>query len=229
MRAETKQQLKVRLDKILEILNKTYPDAHCELNYKNPLELLIATILSARCTDKVVNTVTAELFKKYKTAQDYATAEPEKFANDIKRIGMYKTKARAIQATCKKLVEKYNGEVPKTMDELTQLDGVGRKTANVVLGNAFGIPSGIVVDTHVVRLSQLLGLTEEKNPEKIEADLMRLVPKDKWIMFSHWLIWHGRRRCYARNPDCEHCEIQHLCPSAKKSGSGKTAKKKSAG
>jgi endonuclease-3 len=226
MREKKISDLKERINKIIGILSKTYPNAHCELNYKNPLELLVATILSARCSDKQVNIVTEELFKKYKTAADYANADPEEFANDIRRIGMYKTKAKAIQSACKTLVEKYGGVVPRTMEELTSLAGVGRKTANVVLGNAYGINSGIVVDTHVARLAERLGLTKEKNPEKIELDLMALVPQDKWTMFSHWLIWHGRRRCYARNPDCENCEIKELCPSAGNFDKKKTAKKK---
>ncbi|MGB9602232.1 MAG: endonuclease III [Verrucomicrobiia bacterium] len=225
MATKKENALKERVTKIIEVLRKTYPNAHCELNYQNPLQLLVATILSARCTDKQVNIVTSELFKKYKTAADYANADPAEFANDIKRIGMYKTKARAIQSACKTIVEKFNGEVPKTMEELTSLDGVGRKTANVVLGNAYGINSGIVVDTHVVRLSERLGLSKEKNPEKIELDLMKIVPQDQWTMFSHWLIWHGRRRCYARNPDCDNCEVQKLCPSAFKFK--KSSKKKS--
>lgn len=213
---ETRKEnvVKERVRKIIDILKKTYPNARCELNYENPLQLLVATILSARCTDKQVNIVTSELFKKYRTAADYANADITQFENDIKRIGMYKTKARAIQSACKKIVEKFNGEVPRTMEELTSLDGVGRKTANVVLGNAFGINSGIVVDTHVVRLSERLGLSKQKNPEKIESDLMKLIPQAEWTMFSHYLIWHGRRRCFARNPDCENCEIQKLCPSA---------------
>jgi len=185
---QSKKDSEQRIKKIIEILKKTYPNAHCELNFENPLQLLVATILSARCTDKQVNIVTEQLFKKYKTAANYANANLEEFEKDIKRIGMYKTKARAIQSACKKVVERFNGEVPRTMEELTSLDGVGRKTANVVLGNAFGINAGIVVDTHVVRLSQRLGLTKEKDPEKIEADLMRLVPKDQWTMFSHWII-----------------------------------------
>jgi len=221
---QSKKDSEQRIKKIIEILKKTYPNAHCELNFENPLQLLVATILSARCTDKQVNIVTEQLFKKYKTAADYANANPEEFEKDIKRIGMYKTKARAIQSACKKIMEKFNGEVPRTMEELTSLDGVGRKTANVVLGNAFGINVGIVVDTHVIRLSQRLGLTKEKDPEKIEAELMKLVPKDQWTMFSHWLIWHGRRRCFARNPDCENCEIKELCPSAFKFSKTKQGK-----
>ena len=213
---ETNQAKAARLKKIIAALRKTYPDAHCELNYSNPLELLIATILSAQCTDKRVNIVTAELFKKYRTAADYANAKPAELEQAIKTTGFFRNKTKSIQACCRKLVEKHNGEVPKTMEELTQLGGVGRKTANVVLGNAFGINEGVVVDTHVTRLSHRLGLTRQKDPEKIEQELMKLVPQKQWTMFSHWLIWHGRRRCYARNPDCPNCEIKKLCPSAGK-------------
>ena len=203
-----------RLRKIMAVLESTYPNAHCELNFTNPLELLIATILSAQCTDKQVNIATGPLFRKYRTAADYATADVREIESDIKRIGLYRNKARNIQAACRKLVERYGGEVPRTIDELTQLEGVGRKTANVVLGNAFGISHGVVVDTHVLRLSARLGLTQEKTPAKIELALQKLVPQEQWTMFSHWLIWHGRRRCFARNPDCAHCEIRQLCPSA---------------
>ena len=198
--------------KIISELRAAYPDAHCELNYANPLELLIATILSARCTDKQVNVVTAELFQKYRAAKDYAAAPPAALAAEIRRIGLFRSKAKNIQACCRKLVERHGAEVPRTMEELTQLDGVGRKTANVVLGNAFDINAGIVVDTHVARLAGRLGLTAEKTPEKIELGLQKLVPQDQWTLFSHWLIWHGRRRCFARNPDCANCEIERLCP-----------------
>jgi len=201
-----------RVKKIIGKLRAAYPDAHCELNYANPLELLIATILSARCTDKQVNVVTAELFRKYRAAKDYAAAAPAALAAEIRRIGLFRSKAKNIQACCRKLVERHGGEVPRTMEELTQLDGVGRKTANVVLGNAFDINAGIVVDTHVARLAGRLGLTAEQTPEKIEPALQKLVPQDQWTLFSHWLIWHGRRRCFARNPDCANCEIEHLCP-----------------
>ena len=203
-----------RLRKIMAVLESTYPNAHCELNFTNPLELLIATILSAQCTDKQVNIATGPLFRKYRTAADYATADVREIESDIKRIGLYRNKARNIQACCRQLGERHGGEVPRTMDELTQLEGVGRKTANVVLGNAFGINHGVVVDTHVLRLSGRLGLTQEKTPAKIELALQKLVPQEQWTMFSHWLIWHGRRRCFARNPDCAHCEIRRLCPSA---------------
>src|SRR6266436_7175718 len=204
-----------RVKKIIAKLHKTYPDAHCELNHSNPLELLVATILSAQCTDKRVNLVTAGLFKKYRTAADYAKANPVELEQDIKTTGFYRNKSKNILACCRKLVERHGGQVPQTMEELTQLDGVGRKTANVVLGNAFGINEGIVVDTHVARLSERLSLTKHKDPEKIEQDLMELVPKKHWAVWSHWLIWHGRRRCYARKPDCANCEVFRLCPSGK--------------
>src|SRR5436190_6312676 len=203
-----------RVKKISSSLQKAYPDAHCELNHSNPLELLVATILSAQCTDKRVNLVTAGLFKKYRTASDYAEANPVELEQDIKSTGFFRNKARNIQACCRKLVERHGGQVPDTMEALTALDGVGRKTANVVLGNAFGREEGVVVDTHVARLSSRLRLSQGKTPEDIEADLMKLVPRRHWTMFSHWLIWHGRRRCMARNPDCGHCELRELCPSA---------------
>lgn len=201
---------------IIEGLHRAYPDAHCELNFSNPLELLVATILSAQCTDKRVNLVTADLFKKYRSAQDYSDAPPAEMEEAIRTTGFFRSKAKNIQACCRKLTEMHAGQIPRTMDELTHLDGVGRKTANVVLGNAFGINVGVVVDTHVIRLSGRLGLTGETDPVKIEQDLMKLVPPAQWTLFSHWLIWHGRRRCFARKPDCPGCEIQKLCPSAGK-------------
>ena len=203
-----------RLTKIIAGLKFTYPNAHCELNSTNPLELLIATILSAQCTDKQVNIATVPLFRKYRTAAAYATADLRELESDIKRIGLYRNKARNIQACCRQIEALHRGEVPRTMEELIRLGGVGRKTANVVLGNAFGINHGIVVDTHVLRLSNRLGLTLEKTPAKIELALQKIVPQEQWTMFSHWLIWHGRRRCFARNPDCAQCEIRLLCPSA---------------
>jgi len=212
MAIESNRALHARVGKIIAGLKKTYPGAHCELNYSNPLELLVATILSAQCNDKQVNIVTESLFKKYRTAADYANADPAALEQEIKRIGLYRNKAKNIQACCRKLVERHAGEVPDSMDELIELDGVGRKTANVVLGNAFNINHGIVVDTHVARLSARLGLTREKTPEKIERTLMKLVPQSDWTLFSHWLIWHGRRRCFARSPDCPGCEIKKLCP-----------------
>ncbi len=203
---------KERTMKIIAALEKTYPTAHCELNFSNPLELLIATILSAQCTDKRVNIVTAELFREYRSATDYADAPIVELERAIKTTGFFRNKARSIKAACLDLVEKHSNKVPCTMEELLELDGVGRKTANVVLGNAFGINVGVVVDTHVARLSYRLGLTKQKTPEKIEPDLMALVPQKQWTLFSHWLIWHGRRRCFARKPDCGNCEIQKLCP-----------------
>ena len=212
MRHESLQNQIARTQNIIAGLKRTYPDAHCELNYSNPLELLVATILSAQCNDKQVNIVTETLFKKYHTAADYAQAGPAAFQQEIKRIGLYRNKAKNIQAACRKLVEMHAGQVPDSMEELIELDGVGRKTANVVLGNAFNINHGVVVDTHVARLSARLGLTREKTPEKIEHALVKLVPQPDWTLFSHLLIWHGRRRCFARSPDCGHCEITKLCP-----------------
>lgn len=209
---ESKAAKAARIKRIIAGLKKTYPDAHCELNHTNALELLIATILSAQCTDKRVNIVTADLFKKYRTAADYVAAPDAELEKAIKTTGFFRNKTRSIKTACRALVEKHGGQVPRTMEELIELGGVGRKTANVVLGNAFDVNVGIVVDTHVSRLSQRLGLTREKDPEKIEREMMELVPQDQWTLFSHWLIWHGRRRCYARNPDCPNCEIQTLCP-----------------
>lgn len=203
-----------RVEALIQRLRSTYPEAHCELRFSNPLELLVATILSAQCTDKQVNIVTENLFRKYRSAADYAGADPEAFAHDIRRIGLYRNKARNIQSCCRALMEQHGGEVPRSMDALIALDGVGRKTANVVLGNAFGIEAGIVVDTHVARLSQRLRLSAHTQPEKIEQDLIRWVSQPEWTLFSHWLIWHGRRRCGARSPDCAACEIRELCPSA---------------
>ena len=212
MPRETTEAKAARTKKIIAGLRKTYPDAHCELNHSNPLELLIATILSAQCTDKRVNLVTAELFKKFRAASDYAQADAAELEQDIRTAGFFRNKAKSIRTCCQALVEKHGGQVPRTMEELITLGGVGRKTANVVLGNAFDINIGVVVDTHVARLSQRLGLTRQKDPAKIEQDLMQLVPQQQWTLFSHWLIWHGRRRCYARKPDCPNCEIKSLCP-----------------
>ena len=213
MPRESKADRSRRLQDILNILSETYPDAHCELNYNNPLELLIATILSAQCTDKQVNIVTRELFQKYKNANDYAEAPLQTLADDIRRIGLFRNKAKNIQACCQELVRMPERRAPRSMDELTDLAGVGRKTANVVLGNAFGIQEGIVVDTHVSRLANRLGFSKASTPEKIELDLVKSVPEKDWTLFSHWMIFHGRRRCSARNPDCAQCEIQSLCPS----------------
>lgn len=212
MSRESAEAKKGRAAQIIAALQQAYPGAHCELNYATPLELLIATILSAQCTDKQVNLVTAGLFTKYRTAADYAAAAPDELAADIRRIGLFRNKAKHIQACCRALVERHAGVVPRTMGELVALAGVGRKTANVVLGNAFSTNSGVVVDTHVGRLAVRLGLTRATAPEKVEQALMQLVPQAQWAMLSHWLIWHGRRRCSARKPDCAGCELQTLCP-----------------
>ena len=214
-----------RVAQLVEILPEVYPGAHCELDYKNPLQLLIATILSAQCTDKRVNMVTPALFKKYPKATDYAKAPQAELENAIKSTGFFRNKTKSIRAATSTIDKKFGGRVPETMDELRELPGVGRKTANVVLGNAFGKNEGIVVDTHVARLSQRLGLTKQIDPEKIERDLMKLVPREHWTNWSHWLIWHGRRRCFARKPDCSQCEIFRLCPSGKiflRTGQAKT-------
>jgi len=215
---ESFEKRKARTQKLIQAFEEVYPDAECELSHRNPLELMVATILSAQCTDKRVNIVTESLFKKYRTAEDYARASQPQFESEIRSTGFYRNKAKNILAACRKLVERHAGKVPDSMEELIQLDGVGRKTANVVLGNAFGKNEGVVVDTHVTRLSGRLGLTEHSNPEKIEQDLMKLVPQKYWAIWSHWLIWHGRRRCTARKPDCPRCEIRKLCPSASKNG-----------
>ena len=196
-------------------LKRTYPNARCELDYSNPLELLVATILSAQCTDKQVNIVTSYLFKKYRCASDYIKVHLEELQDDIKRIGLFRNKSKSIQKCCHSLIDKHGGNVPTDMKSLVALAGVGRKTANVVLGNAFNINEGVVVDTHVARLANRLGLTRDKAPEKIELNLQKLVPRNDWTMFSHWLIWHGRRRCSARKPECSICEIATLCQSGK--------------
>jgi endonuclease-3 len=212
MPRETNEAKIARTRRIIAGLKKTYPNAHCELNFSNALELLIATILSAQCTDKRVNLVTADLFKKYRSAADFAQAPAAELEQAIKTTGFFRNKTKSIKAAAQSLIDCHGGQVPRTMEELVELGGVGRKTANVVLGNAFGLNSGVVVDTHVARLSKRLGLTRQNDPEKIEAELMKLVPREQWTLFSHWLIWHGRRRCFARGPDCAHCEIKALCP-----------------
>jgi endonuclease III len=204
---------KERLQRIIERLQEIYPDAHTELDFETPFQLLVATILSAQCTDKRVNIVTQDLFPKYPTAHELAAVSQEELEAAIKTTGFFRNKAKNLRAMANDLVEKYQGEVPRSMEALTQLAGVGRKTANVVLGNAFSLEEGIVVDTHVARLAKRFEVTQKDEPEKIEIDLMRLVPRPQWTIFSHWLIWHGRRRCFARNPDCLNCEIGSLCPS----------------
>jgi endonuclease III len=202
-----------RAKALCAVLPHVYPGAHCELDFSSPLQLLIATILSAQCTDVQVNKVTPALFRKYRTALDYAEADSAAFEHDLRAIGLYRAKAKNIRACCRLLVDEHGGKVPETMDELVRLPGVGRKTANVVLGNAFGQNVGVVVDTHVARLSARLGLTRQIDPKKIEPVLMKLVPQKDWTLFSHWLIFHGRRRCKAIRPDCPNCELKDLCPS----------------
>ncbi len=197
---------------IIKRLKKEYPDAHCALVHTNAFELLIATILSAQCTDVRVNIVTANLFRKYRQPQDYLKVSQEELEQDIRSTGFFRNKAKNIQAACEKIIANFCGAIPNTMEELLTLNGVARKTANVVLGNAFGIASGVVVDTHVSRLSNRLGLTEETTPEKIEKDLSELVPKKDWIMFPHWLISHGRAICQARKPKCAECVLENICP-----------------
>lgn len=198
---------------IISILKGEYPEAKTALRHSNPLQLLVATILSAQCTDKLVNSVTPKLFKKYKSAKDFADTKQKILEADINRINFYKNKARAIIGCCKKILEDFKGQVPDNIEDLTSLSGVGRKTANVILGQAFGVPS-IVVDTHVKRVSFRLGLTKNDNPEKIEMDLMKILPKKDWIFFSDSLIWHGRGVCKAKNPLCDRCPLNRLCPSA---------------
>lgn len=204
-----------RVVQLIKMLPGVYPGAHCELNFRNPLELLVATILSAQCTDKRVNLVTPKLFAKYRTARDYATAPAAVLEGLIRSTGFFRSKTKSLRAAAAAIVAEHAGLVPDTMEKLCGLPGVGRKTANVVLGNAFGKDEGIVVDTHVARLSHRLRLTRHAKPEQIEQDLMKLVPRPHWTNWSHWLIWHGRRRCFARRPDCHHCEIFRLCPAGK--------------
>src|ERR1700674_3266058 len=204
-----------RVAQLVRVLPKVYPDAHCELDFRTPLELLVATILSAQCTDKRVNMVTPTLFAKYRTAKDYVKASPATLEKLLRPTGFFRAKTKSIRGAAAAIETKHAGRVPDSMEELRELPGVGRKTANVVLGNAFGKNEGIVVDTHVARLSQRLGLTKQKDAQKIERDLMKLVPREHWTNWSHWLIWHGRRRCYARKPDCSNCEVFKLCPAGK--------------
>jgi endonuclease-3 len=199
---------------IISELRRLYPDAKCSLNYSNPLELLVATQLSAQCTDERVNIVTQQLFKKYRTVEDYATAKQEELEQDIRSIGFYRNKAKNIRTACQRIITEYGGEVPRTMAGLVSLAGVARKTANVVLGNAFGIVEGFVVDTHIGRLSRRFGWTCNEDPVKVEKDLMRIIPQQDWLDLSHLLIFHGRAVCYARNPQCERCTLVPLCPSA---------------
>jgi len=208
------EALKERVRKIIRLLKGEYPDAKCSLNHTNAFELLIATILSAQCTDERVNIVTADLFRKYQKPEDYLAVSPRELEKDIRTTGFFRNKTKSIQGAARLLTDSFGGQVPSTMDELLELPGVARKTANVVLGNAFGVKAGIVVDTHVTRLSHRLKLTNEKQAEKIEHDLIQIVPKRDWVIFSHLLIAHGRKVCRARNPACDVCVIERLCPSS---------------
>jgi endonuclease-3 len=205
---------KERVGSIIDLLKEQYPAAHCALEHRDPLQLLVATILSAQCTDARVNLVTRDLFRKYRSAADYANANPAEFEEEIKSTGFFRNKTKSILGMAQALLERHGGKVPSSMEELTALPGVGRKTANVVLGNAFGIDEGIVVDTHVKRIANRLKLTNKADPEKIERDLMRIVPREEWTMFSHLLIHHGRQICPARTPRCAICPVNRLCPSA---------------
>ncbi len=222
MIADTKDQAA----EIVKRLKKAYPDAHCALAHASPFELLIATILSAQCTDVRVNIVTADLFRKYRGPADFLKVSQQELERDIHSTGFFRNKAKNIQSACKRIIEEFGGEIPQTMDELLTLGGVARKTANVVLGNAFGIASGVVVDTHVSRLSQRLGLTENIAPEKIERDLAALVPKKQWVMFPHWMIFHGRQICIARKPKCAICTLADICPSREEFLTAKDTKRR---
>ncbi len=215
--AKTIAPAKQRIGKILAVLERAYPKATCTLTYSNPLELLVATMLSAQCTDVLVNKVTPELFKKYKTAKEYAGANLATLEKDISRVNFYRNKAKSIQGACQMMIERFGGKVPSRMEDLIQLPGVARKTANVVLGNAFNIQVGIVVDTHVMRLSQRIGLSAQKDRDKIEQDLMALVPQERWTHFGHQMIIHGRTCCTAKAPRCTECPLgKELCPSYKR-------------
>ncbi|HEY2975618.1 MAG TPA: endonuclease III [Pyrinomonadaceae bacterium] len=207
-------ELKQRVQKIIRLLKRAYPDAKCSLNHANAFELLIATILSAQCTDARVNIVTQDLFRKYRQPEDYLKVSPKELEKDIRTTGFFRNKTKSIQGTVKVLTEEYGGKVPETIEELLELPGVARKTANVVLGNAFGIRSGVVVDTHVTRLSHRLGLSSQKTAEKIEQDLIAILPKKDWVIFPHLLIAHGRGVCKARNPLCAECAVEKFCPSS---------------
>src|SRR5687768_13297335 len=214
-RAPSKKLLtrQARVAAVLPLLKRTYPHAKCSLDFRNPLELIVATILSAQCTDERVNVVTKGLFRKYRSAGDYAKVPQETLEKDIQSTGFFRNKAKSLRGMGQALVERHKGQVPDTMEELTELSGVGRKTANVVLGNAFGKSVGVVVDTHVARLSNRLGLTKHADPVKIEQDLMEIVPREEWTLFSHLLIHHGREICTARNPKCERCPLLPHCPA----------------
>lgn len=213
-RPETYLEPKERAAEIIRLLEKEHPDATIALRYSNPLELLISTILSAQATDEQINKITPSLFRKYKTPEDYANADIEELQQEIRSSGFYRNKAKNIKNCCKMLVEKYNSQVPRTMEELVELPGVARKTANIVLTNAYGVVEGIAVDTHVRRLAQRLGLSDTDDPVKIEIGLMRILPKENWEQISDLLIFHGRRVCYARKPNCAGCVLNKICPCA---------------
>ena len=213
-RPEIQLEPKERAQRVIELLGKEYSEAKIALHYSNPLELLIATILSAQATDEQINKITPKLFKKYRKAEDYANVDLTELEQDIRSSGFYRNKARNIKNCGKMLVEKYNSQVPRTMEELVELPGVARKTANIVLANAFGVVEGIAVDTHVRRLTQRLGLTENDDPAKIELDLMKIVPKDQWMRITDLLIFHGRRVCTAKKPNCAGCVLNKICPCA---------------
>ncbi|MBI4212257.1 MAG: endonuclease III [Deltaproteobacteria bacterium] len=206
-----------RAPEILKLLAKAYPDAKCELDYETPLQLLVATILSAQCTDVRVNQLTPELFKKYPTMKAFAESELPELEEDIRPTGFYRNKAKNIQRACLQMLANYQGEVPETMEELTQLAGIGRKSANVLLGNCFETP-GVIVDTHVLRIAKRLGFSMQDNPEKLELELQKLVPQPAWTKFSTLITIHGRRCCFSRKPACDRCPVAHLCPSANKIG-----------
>jgi len=205
-----------RVAAILAKLDQAYPEATCELKHENPFQLLISTILSAQCTDVRVNQVTQTLYKKYAGPEAFAYAHPSELEQEIRPTGFFRNKTKSIMGASKGILEKFNGQVPRTMEEILTLPGVARKTGNVVLGTAYGIPSGVVVDTHVIRLSRRLDLTKHEEPKKIELDLMRVIPKNRWIKFSHQLIWHGRRVCIARKPRCIDCNLESICYSKDK-------------
>jgi endonuclease-3 len=215
-RPKTAAERSARVDQILNKLDEMYPTASCALRHENPWQLLVATILSAQCTDKRVNEVTPGLFSKYPTTKDFAAVRPEVLANDIRSTGFFNNKAKSIVGAAKRVMEHFGGHVPKTMEEMLSIPGAARKTANVVLGTAYGIASGVVVDTHVQRISRRLDLTRNTDPVKIEGDLKKIIPQEKWILFSHQLILHGRALCMARSPECEQCRLNPLCYASDK-------------
>jgi len=215
MPRESKEKLRRRADEIVDLLKRHYGDAECSLDFTTVHQLMVATILSAQCTDERVNMVTPSLFKKYQSVTAFANADPDELARDIFQTGFHNSKAKSLKNSAQALIEKYGGQIPKTLDELVKLPGVGRKTASVILGAGFGLAEGIVVDTHVGRISRLLGFTKETDPKKVEQDLMKIISKEDWIKYSHMLIYHGRAICKARKPECESCFLTELCPSSR--------------